>query len=92
MSTDRAAYLPDANTFAGLRETLFRAPEFVEHQRELQTERDWFRMHAMAPPNHRSHFEPPSLLTNCGPQRFRVIQKDVARFRQLHCERRVQNI
>jgi hypothetical protein len=35
MRADRAAYLADANPLACLAETFLRAPEFVEHQREL---------------------------------------------------------
>ena len=62
MRADRAAQFANANPLRGLRETFFRPAEFVEHQRELQPERDRLRVNAMAPADHRRHLESPRLV------------------------------
>ena len=59
---DRAAEFADADPLARLREPFFRAAEFVEHQRELQTEGDRLGVNAVAAADHRRHFEPPRLV------------------------------
>ena len=64
MRANRAAYFTDANALTCLSETFLRASEFIEHKRELQTECDRLRVHAMAPPDHRGHFEPARLIAN----------------------------
>src|SRR5256886_13301648 len=76
---DGAAYFADTNPLARLRETLFRAAEFVVHQRKLQAERDWLGMHAVAAPDHRGHFVPPRLVRDHRSERFQIGQKNVAR-------------
>jgi hypothetical protein len=76
---DGAAYFADTNPLARLCETFFRAAEFVIHQRELQAERDWLGVHAVAAPDHRDHFEPPCLVPNHRPERFQIGQENVAR-------------
>src|SRR5206468_13118377 len=76
---DGPAHFADANSLARLCETLFRAAEFVIHQRKLQAERDWLGMHAVAAPDHRGHFEPPRLVRDYRSESFQVGQKNVAR-------------
>ena len=70
MRTNRAAYFADANALARLSKALFRASEFVEHQRKFQSKRDRFRVHAVTSPDHRSHFEPVSLICDGLTQAF----------------------
>ena len=64
MRANRAAYFTNPNTFARFREPLLRTTKFVIHERELQTECDRLRVHAVAPPDHRGHFEPARLIAN----------------------------
>ena len=61
MRADGAAQLADATRSERLRETLFRAAEFVVHQRQLQPESDRLRVNAMAAADHRRHFVTPRL-------------------------------
>src|SRR5438105_13407406 len=67
MGTDRAADLTYANALACLDKALFCAPEFVEHERKLQTKCDRLGVNAMATPNHRRHLESPRLFSDCRP-------------------------
>ncbi len=65
---DRSAQLPDADAFLRLRQSFLRPPEFVEHQRQLQSERDRLGVNAVAAPNHRRHFESARLRGDRRPQ------------------------
>src|ERR1700758_5147288 len=61
MGANCPADFADADALTCLRQPLLRAAEFVEHQRKLQAKCDWLRVHAVAAPNHRCHFEPARL-------------------------------
>ena len=52
MGSNRAAQFSHANTLARLCEAFFGAPEFVEHQGELQTKRDRLGMNAVTSSDH----------------------------------------
>src|SRR6266542_268202 len=80
MRADRAAYFADTNPFASLRETFFRATEFVIHQCKFEAERDWLGMHTVAASNHRGHFEPSRLIPDHFSERFQIGQENVAGF------------
>src|SRR5947207_2397123 len=86
------AYFANTNALPCLGQTFFRAPEFVEEERKLQTKRDRLRVYAMAAANHWSHFESTCLLPNCRTQRLDIIQKNFAGICQLYGERGVEDI
>ena len=65
MRTDRTTDLADADAVAGLGKAFFRAPEFVEHERQFQTKRDRLGVNAVAAPDHRRHFESARLFGDC---------------------------
>ena len=74
MSADRSAYFADANALPCLSETFFRAPEFIEHERKLQSKCDRLRVHPVTSPNHRSHFEPARLICDGRTEFFKVVE------------------
>jgi hypothetical protein len=49
-------------------------------------------VHAVAAADHRRQFVPARLVRDYASNRLEIIEKDLARFIQLHRERRVQNI
>ena len=92
MGPDRSAYFADANALPSLGETLFPTPEFIEHQRKLQSKRNRLRVHTVTPPDHWSHFEPARLSCDGLTQPFKISEEDRHRLCQLHCQRRIQDI
>ena len=74
VSTDRAAKFPHPDAFACLRESFLRASELIEHQRQLQTERDRFGVNAMAAADHRCLFVSSRLFRDCFAQFIQIIR------------------
>ena len=69
MCSHGTAQFSYANALAGLREAFFGPSEFVEHEGELQTERDRLGVNAMASPDHRRLFIFARLFRDHLPQR-----------------------
>src|ERR1041385_5688270 len=92
MSSDSPAEFTDPNALSCLREPFFRPPKFIEHQRQLQPERDRLRVNSMTPTDHRRYFVTACLGSDHLPQRRQILRQDSACFRQLDGERRVENV
>ena len=85
--------LPTRDSLRGLREPFFGAAEFVEHQRELQPESDRLRVNAVAPADHRRHFETPRLVRDDLAQLLQVLREKILPAAvDLHRQCRVENI
>ena len=92
MRADRPAQFPDANPLPGLRQSLLRPSKLVEHQRELEPERDRLRMNAVAAADHRRHLESTRLRRDRRPQLAQILCQNLGRFRQLDSQGRVENV
>ena len=85
MRANGPAQFANADTSECLQETFFGSGEFVEHERELQSESDRLGVNAMAPADHRRHFVTPRLVGHNAPQFADVLEQDLACLDELHC-------
>src|SRR2546421_12028935 len=74
MRADSTTDFSHTNPLANLSQTFFRAAKFVEHEREFQTESDWFRMNTMTPPDHGRHLVATRLDGDCRSYLFHIIK------------------
>ena len=77
MGADRAAEFAHANPFPGLRQSLLGPTKFVEHQGQLQPERDRLRVNAVAAANHRRHLESARLRSDCRSQFSQILGENL---------------
>ena len=92
MGANCAADFPNPNSLARLCEAFNSASELIEHERQLQSERDRLGVHTVAAANHRCHLVPARLVCDGSSQCLKIVEKDIARLVQLHRERCVQNV
>ena len=89
---DRPAELSDPNSLLRLGQPLFRPPEFVKHQGELQSKSDRLGVNAVASPDHWSHFEALRLGCDRCSQSGQPLSQDSARLRELNGEGGVEHV
>ena len=92
MGSDRAAQFSNANALTRLRESLFRAAEFIEHQRQLYSKGDRLGVNPVTAPDHWSFFVAARLFANCFSQCRQIVGENLRRLSHLHRKSGIENI